>query len=66
MQRPHLAVSLAAYAGSQKSPSLISLVRAILGKETSPGAQMTFRERVDFSIIALVFSVLVAACVQSC
>jgi len=50
-----------AYAGSQKSPSLMSLIRAMFGKETSPGAQMTPRERVDFSIIILIFAALVAA-----
>jgi len=50
-----------AYAGSRKSPSLLSLVRAMLGKKTSPDAYMTLRERIDFAIITLIFSIFVAA-----
>lgn len=50
-----------AYAGSKPSPPLSSLLRAMMGLKTSPDAQMTVQERIDFSIVTLVFGVLVAA-----
>jgi FLVCR family MFS transporter 7 len=52
-----------AHAGGQKSLSLTSLLNAMLGKKTSPGAEMTFRERIDFTIVTLLFSTLLAASV---
>ncbi|EKM52317.1 uncharacterized protein PHACADRAFT_260633 [Phanerochaete carnosa HHB-10118-sp] len=48
------------YSASQPNPSLISLVRAILGREQRGSqAYMSVRERCDFVIIMLNFGVLV-------
>ncbi|TFK44255.1 major facilitator superfamily domain-containing protein [Crucibulum laeve] len=49
------------YAGSKRSPSLRSLLRAMVGRETYPEAHMTMRERFDYGIVFLVFGILVAA-----
>ncbi|KAF8972983.1 major facilitator superfamily domain-containing protein [Flammula alnicola] len=49
------------YAASKESPSLFSLCRAMLGLEVEPAAYMSIRERIDFTIIVLIFGVLVAA-----
>ncbi|EDR11851.1 uncharacterized protein LACBIDRAFT_313717 [Laccaria bicolor S238N-H82] len=49
------------YAGSKDSPSLISLVRAILGLPTDRKAQMSKQERFDFCIVVIIFGALVAA-----
>ncbi|OCH88926.1 MFS general substrate transporter [Obba rivulosa] len=48
------------YTGARKNPSYMSLVRAMLGKE-SPEAStyMTVRQRIDFSIMILNFGILV-------
>lgn len=56
-------VSRTAYAGSKKSSSLMSLVRAMLGMQTATEAYMSIRERTDYAIIILIFGVLVAALV---
>ncbi|KAF8160671.1 major facilitator superfamily domain-containing protein [Crassisporium funariophilum] len=47
------------YAGSKGPHSLTSLVRAMLGLKVEPTTYMTIRERFDFAIIFMVFSVLV-------
>ncbi|KAF9010646.1 major facilitator superfamily domain-containing protein [Cyathus striatus] len=49
------------YAGSKPSPSLHSLLRAMLGREESPDKYMSPRERLDFLIIIFIFGTLVAA-----
>ncbi|KAJ6577555.1 major facilitator superfamily domain-containing protein, partial [Mycena capillaripes] len=49
------------YSGSTKSPSLLVLVRAMLGKETSPESRMELRERIDFAVLLLLFGTLVAS-----
>jgi len=49
------------YAASKKHQSLTSLGRAMLGQPVEPAAYMTKRERIDFSIIVLIFGVLVGA-----
>jgi hypothetical protein len=56
---------LAAYAGSKDSPSLISLVWAILGLPTDRKAQMSKQERFDFCVVVIIFGALVAASVLS-
>ncbi|KAF8197923.1 major facilitator superfamily domain-containing protein [Pholiota molesta] len=45
------------YAGSKKSPSLLSLCRAMLGYSVEPAARMSKRERVDFGIVVSLFAV---------
>lgn len=50
---------LSAYSGSQPSPSLTSLLRAMAGLQTSADAYMTGRERIDFSIVTLIFGTIV-------
>ena len=52
-----------AYAGSKKTPPLLTLLRAWAGLEVPPAALMTPRERFDFSIITLIFGVLTAVSV---
>ncbi|KAF5380571.1 hypothetical protein D9615_004653 [Tricholomella constricta] len=47
------------YAGSKPSPSLPSLIRAMMGMKTSVDSHMTVRERLDFMIVALIFGTLV-------
>ncbi|KAA1473990.1 MFS general substrate transporter [Dentipellis sp. KUC8613] len=49
------------FSGSQKSPSIISLLKAWVGLDCPPEAFMTRRERFDFTILVYVFSVLLAA-----
>lgn len=50
-----------AYSGSQASPSLFSLLRAMAGRSVPPNAYMSHRERIDFAIIIVIFGTLVAA-----
>ncbi|RDB25138.1 Major facilitator superfamily domain-containing protein 7 [Hypsizygus marmoreus] len=47
------------YAGSQPSQTLVSLIRAMCGLPTSLGSQMSVRERLDFTIVTLLFGALV-------
>jgi FLVCR family MFS transporter 7 len=61
---PALIATSAAYAGSLRSQSMGSLLRAWLGFSHPPESHMSPRERIDFTIIFLVFGVLVAACVS--
>ncbi|KAF9484435.1 MFS general substrate transporter [Pholiota conissans] len=49
------------YAGSKKSPSLLSLCRVMLGYNVGTAAEMSKRERIDFGIVVALFSVLIAA-----
>ncbi|KAF8902884.1 major facilitator superfamily domain-containing protein [Gymnopilus junonius] len=49
------------YAASKKPLSLLSLCRAMLGLEVEPAARMSRRERFDFTIIVLIFGVLVGS-----
>lgn len=49
------------YAGSQKSPSIFSLINAAVGRPVPREAYMTPRERADFGILVFVFAVLLAA-----
>ncbi|KAF7330192.1 MFS general substrate transporter [Mycena venus] len=49
------------YSGSNKSPSLLVLLRAMLGKETTPESHMEPRERIDFAVLLLIFGTLVAS-----
>ncbi|KAF8629274.1 hypothetical protein AX17_005852 [Amanita inopinata Kibby_2008] len=50
------------FAGSKKSPSLLSLIWAMLGRiHPSSDAYMSPRSRLDFVIVILIFGVLVAA-----
>lgn len=52
------------YAGSRKPPSLLPLLRAMLGMHNSHSdlyGYMTIRERIDFTIVIIVFGVLVGA-----
>ncbi|KAJ7116582.1 major facilitator superfamily domain-containing protein [Mycena epipterygia] len=48
------------YSGSTKSPSLLVLIKALFGKETTPESYMDWRERVDFAALLLVFGTFVA------
>lgn len=48
------------YAASKPSLPLSSLLRAMMGTQRSQDAYMTIQERVDFSIMVLVFGTLVA------
>ncbi|TFY82793.1 hypothetical protein EWM64_g1222 [Hericium alpestre] len=50
-----------AYAGSKKSPSIFSLLNAWAGRDCAPGAHMTIRERIDFTILVYVFAVLLSS-----
>ncbi|KAG6866771.1 hypothetical protein C0991_011430 [Blastosporella zonata] len=47
------------YAGSKASPSLKSLIYAMLGMKTSDDAVMTLRERTDFALVIFIFGFLV-------
>ncbi|KIY44389.1 MFS general substrate transporter [Fistulina hepatica ATCC 64428] len=47
------------YSARRKSHSISSLMLAWFGRETTPDAHMSMRERVDFAIITFVFGVLV-------
>ncbi|KAJ7881071.1 major facilitator superfamily domain-containing protein [Mycena olivaceomarginata] len=49
------------HSGSTKSPPLVVLIRALLGKETSPESHMESRERIDFTVLLLIFGTLVAS-----
>ncbi|KAF8207013.1 major facilitator superfamily domain-containing protein [Mycena galopus ATCC 62051] len=49
------------YSGSTKSPSLVVLIRAMLGQETTPESHMDYQERIDFAALLLVFGTLVAS-----
>ncbi|KAL0956303.1 hypothetical protein HGRIS_002460 [Hohenbuehelia grisea] len=49
------------YAGSKTSPSIFSLLNALLGRESHPDWHMTLRERIDFILIAFIFGVNVGA-----
>jgi hypothetical protein len=51
------------YAGSRKPQSFLSLLRAMIGfhVDESSDAYMTLRERLDFSIITVIFGVLASA-----
>lgn len=51
---------MVAYSASKEAPSLISLCRATLGMKVDREAYMSARERFDFAIILVVFSVLTA------
>ncbi|KAJ7470793.1 major facilitator superfamily domain-containing protein [Mycena latifolia] len=48
------------YSGSTVSPSLPLLVKALLGKETTPESHMELRERIDFAVLLVIFGTLVA------
>jgi hypothetical protein len=52
-----------AYAASQKSPSLLSLVRTVIGLNNGIhcDARLSTIERADFVIVTLIFGVLVAS-----
>jgi MFS transporter, FLVCR family, MFS-domain-containing protein 7 len=50
-----------AYAGSKKTPPLLHLLRAWVGLKVPPASVMSRREQFDFTIVILVFGVLVAA-----
>jgi type IV secretory pathway VirB2 component (pilin) len=52
-----------AYAASQKSPSLLSLLRLLTGEKMGERT-LSVRERFDFVIISLVFGVFVASYVR--
>lgn len=56
-----LIIFLSAYAGSKPPQTLISLCHALLGWSVPPDAYMTWHERLDFVIVALLFGVLVGA-----
>ncbi|KZV63361.1 MFS general substrate transporter [Peniophora sp. CONT] len=49
------------YAGSQQSPEILTLLQAMVGRETHPDAYMTPRERLDFGILLWVFAVMFSA-----
>ncbi|KAI0320777.1 MFS general substrate transporter [Amylostereum chailletii] len=49
------------FSGSRASPSIKSLLFAVLGRRTNPDAFMTRRERIDFGLLVLMFAVLLAA-----
>ncbi|KAH7921403.1 MFS general substrate transporter [Leucogyrophana mollusca] len=49
------------YAGSKKAQSLLSLIRAMLGMQCPEDAYMSKRERLDFTIVIMIFGVLVGA-----
>ncbi|KAJ7220282.1 major facilitator superfamily domain-containing protein [Mycena pura] len=49
------------YSGSTKSPSLMVLVKALLGQRTTPESHMEPRERLDFFVLLVIFGTLVAA-----
>ncbi|KAF7375285.1 Major facilitator superfamily domain-containing protein 7 [Mycena sanguinolenta] len=49
------------YSGSTKSPSLVVLIKEMLGKEGTPESHMEPRERIDFGILLLIFGTLVAS-----
>ncbi|KAJ7674254.1 hypothetical protein B0H17DRAFT_1140690 [Mycena rosella] len=49
-----------AYSGSNKSPSLLVLVKALLERETTAEFHMELRERVDFAVLLVLFGTLVA------
>jgi FLVCR family MFS transporter 7 len=51
----------AAYAASHPSPPLSDFIRAWFGLSHSSGAHMSGRERIDFTLLCVTFSVLVAA-----
>ncbi|KAF8813927.1 MFS general substrate transporter [Phlegmacium glaucopus] len=48
------------YAASMQTPSLLTLCRATIGMKVEPDAYMSVRERFDFAIIFLIFSLLSA------
>ncbi|KAJ6468306.1 major facilitator superfamily domain-containing protein [Mycena sanguinolenta] len=49
------------YSGSTKSPSLVLLIREMVGKESTLESHMEPRERIDFGILLLIFGTLVAS-----
>ncbi|KAK0455056.1 major facilitator superfamily domain-containing protein [Armillaria borealis] len=50
------------YAASRTPPSLLSFIKRVVGVDKTPGEYyMTLRERLDFGIIWIIFSSLVAA-----
>ncbi|TDL20024.1 MFS general substrate transporter [Rickenella mellea] len=55
------------YAGSQPTPHMLTMLRALIGKQplndhhASLDSRMTIRERIDFVILTLLFGTLVAA-----
>ncbi|EIW81787.1 MFS general substrate transporter [Coniophora puteana RWD-64-598 SS2] len=49
------------YSGSQPSESIVSLVRAMLGMKCPERAYMSWRERLDFTLMILIFGALVGA-----
>ncbi|EIM82916.1 MFS general substrate transporter [Stereum hirsutum FP-91666 SS1] len=49
------------FAGSRPSPSILSLLNAMLGRPCPEEAYMTIRERLDFVILVTCFSVFLAA-----
>ncbi|KAI0066126.1 MFS general substrate transporter [Artomyces pyxidatus] len=49
------------FSGSRESPSIFSLIRAMLGRKCSEHAYMTRRERFDFATLVLVFAALLAS-----
>ncbi|KAJ6553575.1 major facilitator superfamily domain-containing protein [Mycena vulgaris] len=48
------------YSGSTTSPSLPTLIKTLLGKETTSESHMELRERIDFLVLLVVFGTLVA------
>ncbi|KAJ7163873.1 MFS general substrate transporter, partial [Mycena crocata] len=48
------------FSGSTKSPSLLVLINALLGRETTPESHMEPRERIDFAALLILFGTLVA------
>ncbi|KAJ7901776.1 major facilitator superfamily domain-containing protein [Mycena olivaceomarginata] len=51
------------YSASKKAPGILSLLRVIANKGRSTDPSMTFRERIDFTIVFFVFGVLSSASV---
>ncbi|KAG8924771.1 hypothetical protein FRC02_010194 [Tulasnella sp. 418] len=49
------------FSGSKESPRAINTLRAVIGLKTTDDAAMTVRERIDFGVIFMGFSILTAA-----
>ncbi|KAJ6586871.1 major facilitator superfamily domain-containing protein [Mycena vulgaris] len=49
------------YSASKKTPGLLSLLRVMVSKDRPTDPSMTLRERIDFTIVFLVFGVLSSA-----
>lgn len=62
LQRIGLSIDVRiAYSGSQPSPPVSDTLLAWVGKETKRGSSMSGTERLDFTILVVLFGVLVAA-----